>query len=67
MLPSSGHSNPATDRRIVVLPDPEGPKRINTVDASTGYRIRARIGARPGNVLTIWMSISAAMLPKRCD
>ena len=35
ILPSSGHSSPATDRRMVVLPDPDGPNKINTVEAST--------------------------------
>src|SRR5947209_3916740 len=49
--PSSGTSNPATQRRVVVLPQPEGPRMTTNSPLETS-RERPSTAAAPSNFLT---------------
>src|SRR5262245_27777552 len=50
--PASGCSRPATRRSVVVLPQPLGPRRVNTSPRSTASDARSTAGVAPNSLLT---------------
>src|SRR5262245_54370496 len=50
--PASGRSRPATRRRVVVLPHPLGPSRVNTSPRPTRSEAPSTAGAPPKSLLT---------------
>src|SRR5579875_3793187 len=57
--PESGYRKPATNRNVVVLPHPEGPKR-HTISPSPTVRSTPSITTRPPSALVTPASTSPA-------
>ncbi len=51
-VPESGCSNPAITRSAVVLPHPDGPRRLRVAPAATSRSNPASAGVDPNRLLT---------------
>jgi hypothetical protein len=64
MLPLEALSNPATMRRSVVLPHPEGPSRTQNSPSATAKEISFKICVAP-KVLETLLMVREAMVSSR--